>query len=321
LRGIASASLEQEHTNCQPPYSQTPLQFNNQHSQCNFPPHQPHKFLSEHTNAHPGIHAQLKLDIIPKEIIKRNPKDLKDEGRWVYNKIPKGMYGLPQAGILATQLLEKRLAKKGYYQCQHTPGLWQHVWRNIVFCIVVDNFGIKVTNKANMIHLKEALEEHYTVTVNWEGTFFCGIKLTWDYINHHDDTHMPGYIPKAHTKYQHPHPATPHKHIIPPTKPHPSNTAQKFRGWRRITLPHCQRRKSNASKTSWEYSYTIEAHKTPPSLHHSAKLCHAKPTAPRPSRWHTINSLTTSPPIPMRASIFMLVAVIFLAHRQIHKYA
>jgi hypothetical protein len=60
-----------------------------------------------------------------------------------------------------------------------------------------------------MIHLKEALEEHYTVAVDWEGTLFCGVKLTWDYINPHVNTHMPGYIPKALTKYQHPHPTTP----------------------------------------------------------------------------------------------------------------
>jgi hypothetical protein len=87
------------------------------------------------------------------------------------------MYAPPQAGILANQLLEKRLAKKGYYQCQHTPSLWQHVWRSIIFCLVVDDFGIKVTHKSDVIHLKEALEEHYTVAVNWKGTLFCGVKL------------------------------------------------------------------------------------------------------------------------------------------------
>jgi hypothetical protein len=56
------------------------------------------------------------------------------------------MYGLPQANIRANQLLEKHLATKGYYQCQHTPGLWCHVWQNITFCLVLDDFGIKVTN-------------------------------------------------------------------------------------------------------------------------------------------------------------------------------
>ncbi len=91
------------------------------------------------------------------------------------------MYGLSQAGILANQLLECRPAAKGYYQCQHTPGLWRHVWRSITFCLVVDDFGIKFTDKANFEHLKSVLEEHYFVAVDYTGSLFCGIKLMWDY--------------------------------------------------------------------------------------------------------------------------------------------
>ncbi len=44
----------------------------------------------------------------------------------IYIKIQKGMYGLPQAGILAQQLLEQRLNEHGYQQSQITPGLWKH---------------------------------------------------------------------------------------------------------------------------------------------------------------------------------------------------
>jgi hypothetical protein len=74
-------------------------------------------------------YMRLRLDIIPEEIIvKYNLRDLVDKEEWVYNEIRKGIYGLPQAGIIANQLLKKRLSKKGYYQCQHTPGLWRHVW-------------------------------------------------------------------------------------------------------------------------------------------------------------------------------------------------
>jgi len=40
-------------------------------------------------------------------------------------------------------------------------------------------------------------------------SLFCGVKLTWDYINQHVTTHMPGYIDTALTKYQHPKPAVP----------------------------------------------------------------------------------------------------------------
>ncbi len=62
-------------------------------------------------------YMRLRLDIIPEEIIiKYNLRDLVDKDGWVYIKIRKGMYGLPQAGIIANQLLEKRLSEKGYYQ-------------------------------------------------------------------------------------------------------------------------------------------------------------------------------------------------------------
>jgi hypothetical protein len=90
------------------------------------------------------------------------------------------MYGLPQAGILVNQLLEKHLAAKGYYQCQHTPDLWRHVWRNITFCLVVDDFGVKVTNMHDMDHLIGTLKEHYTVAVDMTGSLFCRIQLIWN---------------------------------------------------------------------------------------------------------------------------------------------
>jgi hypothetical protein len=118
-------------------------------------------------------YMRLWLDIIPEEIIvKYNLWDLVDEDRWVYIEIRKGMYGLPQAGIIANQLLEKRLSEKGSCQCQHTPGLWHHVWRSIVFCLVVNDFGIKLTNMDDMHHLTTALEEHYKVVVDWKGLLF-----------------------------------------------------------------------------------------------------------------------------------------------------
>jgi hypothetical protein len=38
------------------------------------------------------------------------------------------MYGLPQAGIIVQQLLEKRLVENGYQQITVTPGFWTHDW-------------------------------------------------------------------------------------------------------------------------------------------------------------------------------------------------
>ncbi len=154
-------------------------------------------------------YVRLCLNIIPNKIIVHyNLCNIVTPVGWVYTKIRKGMYGLPQAGILANQLLEKRLATKGYYQCQHTPGLWRHVWHNINFCLVVDDFGIKVTNMHDMDHPNNALKEHYTVAVDLTSSLFLAYNSPGN-MRKDIDCHMPGYINKALTKYQHPKPVTP----------------------------------------------------------------------------------------------------------------
>jgi hypothetical protein len=70
---------------------------------------------------------RIKLSDLPQEFV--NLYNLttiaKDNGN-VYIKVKKGMYNLPQAGILAHRLLEQRLNEHGYQQSQVTPGLWKH---------------------------------------------------------------------------------------------------------------------------------------------------------------------------------------------------
>jgi hypothetical protein len=78
-----------------------------------------------------------------------------------------------------------------------------------MFCLVVDDFGIKVTNMHGMDHLVSALKEHYTIAIDMTGSLFCSIHLTWNYTLRHIDCHMPRYINKALTKYQHPKPVSP----------------------------------------------------------------------------------------------------------------
>ncbi len=75
-------------------------------------------------------YMHLCLDIIPNKITDHyNLYNIVTLDGWVYIEIRKEMYGLPQASILANQLLKKHIALKEFYQCQHTPGLWRHVWQ------------------------------------------------------------------------------------------------------------------------------------------------------------------------------------------------
>jgi hypothetical protein len=50
---------------------------------------------------------------------------------FVLVEIRKGLYGLPQAGLLANERLVKHLSTYGYYPAKHTPGLFRHKSRDI----------------------------------------------------------------------------------------------------------------------------------------------------------------------------------------------
>ena len=113
------------------------------------------------------------------------------------------MYGLPQSGLLANKLLEKRLNRHKYHQSKLVPGLWKHDTRPIQFTLVVDDFGVKYVGEEHALHLKSVLEEHYKVTTDWTGDRYIGITLDWDYEKRQVHLSMGGYVAKALKQFQH----------------------------------------------------------------------------------------------------------------------
>ena len=129
-------------------------------------------------------YMKIPLTQIPAEIITQYALQTKvHSDNAVYMEIRKGMYGLPQAGMLANKLLKRRLAKHGYYEVRHTPGYWRHVWEPINFTLVVDDFGVGYEDNEHTLHLLQTLRQYYkAVSVNWTGTLYCSIALKWDYL-------------------------------------------------------------------------------------------------------------------------------------------
>ncbi len=123
-------------------------------------------------------YMKLKMMDIPQEI-KREYKlqELATPEGYIYCEIRKGMYGLPQAGIIAQELLEERLAKYGYHQSKIIPGFWKHDTKPIYFTLCVNNFAIKFTTETDVTHLIEALKKDYTITVDWEATKNIGLTI------------------------------------------------------------------------------------------------------------------------------------------------
>ena len=127
-------------------------------------------------------YLKLKLCDIPEEIINEyNLLDIATLDKSVYVEVRKGMYGLPQAGLIANELLEKRLNKEGYFQSTLVPGLWTHKTRPISFTLVVDDFGVKYTREQDVHHLIGTLKKNYEITDDWKGEKYIGITLDWDY--------------------------------------------------------------------------------------------------------------------------------------------
>jgi hypothetical protein len=112
------------------------------------------------------------------------------------------MYGLKQAGLLANQLLQKRLAHYGYFPARHTPGLWLHKTRPIAFTPVVDDFAVKYAGKDNAHHLRNPLLRSYEIITYWGGIVYSGMMLKWDHQKCTCDISMPGYVTNVLNKFQ-----------------------------------------------------------------------------------------------------------------------
>ncbi len=115
-------------------------------------------------------YMRLKLADMPTDVIEHYKLlDVTTPDGYVYCEIRKGMYGLPQAGIIAQELLAKRLKEHGYSQSKTTPGLWKQEWRPIIFSLVVDDFGVKYVGEEHAQHLLKTIQKYYQCSFEKEG--------------------------------------------------------------------------------------------------------------------------------------------------------
>ena len=87
------------------------------------------------------------------------------------------MYVLKQAARLANDKLRDHLASFGYYPDPHAPSIWKHNTRSIIFCLYVDDFGVKYFQKDDVTHLTNALQKVLKVYINYAGKEYFGFKL------------------------------------------------------------------------------------------------------------------------------------------------
>eukprot|EP00956_Cyclotella_meneghiniana_P045361 scaffold364543_cov146-Cyclotella_meneghiniana.AAC.1 len=161
-------------------------------------------------------YMRMKLSDIPEDVQTHyNLREKATKDGFVYVEIRRGMYGLPQGGLIAQELLEERLNKRGFYQSKFTPGLWLHKTRNIQFALVVDDFGIKYVKDEDAQYLIDSITPFYDITIDKEGKRFIGLTLEWDYKKRQVHISMPGYVVKALARFQHRPPGKPQHQPYP----------------------------------------------------------------------------------------------------------
>ena len=121
---------------------------------------------------------------------------------YIYMEISKGIPGLKQARRIASDRLPKNLIRNGYTPVPHIPSLWGHHTSDLLFSIVISNFGIKYTQKEDSDHLLKSLQEDNVIIKDWTGDKYPGLTLKWDYVNRNVSVYMPRYVKEALLKFQ-----------------------------------------------------------------------------------------------------------------------
>ena len=103
-------------------------------------------------------YMRMKLIDFPAHVQQQYNLHAHAKNGYVYLKIRRSIYGLPQAGKLANKYQRDKLLPHVYYEVSHTSGLWKHISQPIDFYLVMDDFGVKYIGEDNARHLIDSLK-------------------------------------------------------------------------------------------------------------------------------------------------------------------
>ena len=116
-------------------------------------------------------------------------------------EVVKAIYGLPQAGLIAHIDLVQHLGKFGFHPAEHTPCLFIHESRPVMFTLVVDDFLFKATgpnSRQHIDHLLAALKAKYEITVDQSQRLrYIGMTIDYDRVARTITTSVPNYVANA----------------------------------------------------------------------------------------------------------------------------
>ena len=116
-----------------------------------------------HTPMEHPEEMKLSYKYFPQDIrIKYNLSSLLTSAGYIYIKIIKGIYGLKQEALLAHQQLSTLLINGRHRPIVGPNNMWKHVAREILFCLCVDGFRVKIYSKEDLECLQNTVQKTYT---------------------------------------------------------------------------------------------------------------------------------------------------------------
>ena len=109
-------------------------------------------------------------------------------------EVNKGMYGLPQAGLLAQQRLIAHLTTHGYRETS-TPCLFRHTSNGTAFTLFWHQ--VFLTSWRRSSHSYPPLRLLYVITIDWTGSKCIGFTIRFNDKNRQVSLTTPGYIDKV----------------------------------------------------------------------------------------------------------------------------
>ena len=146
-------------------------------------------------------YVSIPLKYIPAGIVSKYNLETFISSDSILFEVSKCMYGLPQAGLLSHNHLIGHLALHGYIQDSNVPCLFTHITQDLQFTLVVDDFGVKYSNVADVYELVRILEMEWPIKLDLTGVKYLGYRLTWEYDVNRVTLDMPEYLPKVLARF------------------------------------------------------------------------------------------------------------------------
>jgi hypothetical protein len=142
--------------------------------------------------------------MIPGDIMTRYLLHGMEKSCFVYFEIRRCMYGLPQAGRLSQIRLIEHLGRPSWLHTNpNTPCLFRHRTRDIIFSLVVDDFGVRYGTQSDIDNLEHTLcLNDYKITIRPDGDFYLGMKVSFNGARTAVTISMPGYVNKMLTRFR-----------------------------------------------------------------------------------------------------------------------